>query len=372
MRKNLLGTTALVLAMGFAGGAVAADKISLSLEGYYTFFGVVADQDDGTGEPGAGLREHGVARESEVGFIGETTLDNGITVGVDVQLQGETVGDQIDESYIFFEGAFGRIQLGSEDPASDEMFYGAPTPIAENGVNSPTFFHAAAGANAVGSSGTFVNLTSDSDKITYFTPRFHGFQLGVSYTPDNTEELGFALRPENTPAGATPQQSEVFEGAINWVGDIGDVALGVYVGYSTADLEGAAAGTGPLVGFEDQEMWGFGGSFEYMGFTFGASYRWTDQGLSGSNTDRWDGNVGLTYAWGDWSFGAAYAHAEVEVGAGAGEDEMDQFEIGFTYNLGPGVDIAGGIQVVDFDSDTGGAAAENDAVIGLLGTVISF
>ena len=124
--------------------------------------------------------------------------------------------------------------------------------------------------------------------------------------------------------------------------------------------------------YEDQDMWGAGASFTYMGFTLGGSYRWTDQGTSGPNSDRWDANIGLVYAWGPWSVGAAYGHGEVEVGPGAGEDEMDQVEIGFTYNLGPGVDIAGGVQFVDFDSDTGGPAAKNDAVIGLLGTVITF
>ncbi len=318
------------------------------------------------------MREHGVARESEIHFSGNTTLDNGIQVGVQVELEGETVGDQIDESYIWFEGAFGRVELGSEDPAADAMFYGAPTPIAGHGVNSPNFFHASSGANAVGTSSTFVGLTSDSDKVTYFTPRFWGFQLGVSYTPDNTEELGFALRPDVTPAGVTPQQSEAFEGAINWEGSFSGIEIGAYAAYSWADLEGPAPGVAPLVAFEDQEMWGAGASFSYMGFTLGGSYRWTDQGLSGSNTDRWDANIGLVYAWGAWSVGAAYGHGEVEVGAGAGEDELDMLEFGFVYNLGPGIDLSGGVQFVDFDSDTGGAAAENDAVLGILGTSISF
>jgi predicted porin len=372
MKRNLLSSTAMLVAAGIAAPAAAADKISLGLSGYYAFFGVAASQDDGVGEPGAGLRDHGVLRESEVNFLGETTLDNGLVVGVDIQLQGETVADQIDESYIYFEGGWGRLQLGSEDPASDEMIYGAPTPIAENGVNSPTFFHAASGANAVGTTSTYVNLTGDSDKVTYFTPRFHGFQFGLSYTPDNTEELGGGLRPDVTPAGATPQQSEAWEGAINWVGEFNGVEIGAYAAYAFAEVEGAAAGLPPLVGVEDQEMWGFGASFAYMGWTLGGGYRWTDQGLSGPSMDRWDGNIGLTYGWSNWQVGAAYGHGEVEVGAGAGEDTLDMVEVGVVYNIGPGIDLTGGVQFVDFDSDTGGPAAQNEAIIGLVGTVITF
>ena len=124
MNRILLGTTALAVAIGAPLAASAADKISLSLGGYYRFFGVVGSQDDGTGEPGAGIREHGVAREGEVYFQGKTKLDNGITVGVTVQLEAETSGDQIDESYIYFDGFFGRLELGSEDEAPEQMFYG--------------------------------------------------------------------------------------------------------------------------------------------------------------------------------------------------------------------------------------------------------
>ena len=33
-----------------------------------------------------------------------------------------------------------------------------------------------------------VNLSGDSEKISYFSPRFAGLQVGVAYTPDNSEE----------------------------------------------------------------------------------------------------------------------------------------------------------------------------------------
>jgi predicted porin len=366
MKRYLLSSTAMAVVVGIAAPVVAADKIRLGLSGYFSAYGVAGDQDDGPGEPGAGIRTHGFARESEVAFVGETTLDNGLVVGVDVQLQGETVADQIDESYIYFEGGWGRLQVGSEDPAPDEMIYAAPTPIDSHGVNSPTFFHAASGANAVGTTTTYVNLTGDSDKITYFTPRWSGFQFGVSYTPDNTEELGFAFRSDVTAGGATPQQSEVFEGAINWVGEINGIEIGAYAGYSKGDVEG------PAPGFEDQDMWGFGASFGYRGWTLGGSYRWTDQGTSGASTDRWDANVGLAYAWGSWTAGAAWGHGEVETGPATGEDTLDQYEAGLIYEIGPGVLLSGGLQYVDFDSDAGGPAAENDAIIGIFGTTITF
>src|SRR3546814_8833431 len=47
-------------------------------------------------------------------------------VGLDVQLEAETCGDQIDESYLWFQGDFGKLVLGSENSAAYLMSYGAP------------------------------------------------------------------------------------------------------------------------------------------------------------------------------------------------------------------------------------------------------
>ena len=120
MKKVLYGTTALVAVGALAAPAQAADPIQIGVSGYwYGYVGLEVDgQDDNIGEPGANKRSHALWHESEVKFSGETTLDNGITVGVDIQLEGETTGDQIDENYIYIEGNFGRVELGEIDGAS--------------------------------------------------------------------------------------------------------------------------------------------------------------------------------------------------------------------------------------------------------------
>jgi hypothetical protein len=105
LRRALLTGSALALA---APPAAAEQRLSLELAGFYRFFGVAGRQEDGPGEPGDGIRQHGVARDSEVFFRADTTLPDGLSAGVDVQLEGETGPDQINESYVFFEGVFGR------------------------------------------------------------------------------------------------------------------------------------------------------------------------------------------------------------------------------------------------------------------------
>jgi predicted porin len=359
MRRILLGTTALAL---LSTTATAADRISLSLGGYFRGYLVAGSMDDGPGEAGSGVRAHGIARESEIHFKGSTTLDNGLKVGVTVELEGETSADQIDESYVWFEGGWGRLEVGSEDPPGEQMWIGAPTVLNGHGYNSPTFFDVPNGTNAIGNSSTTVTITFDRDKVVYFTPRFVGFQFGISYTPDRTEELGFGLRPDNN-AG---QQSEAVEMAANWNGSLAGAKIAVMGAYGTANVEA------PPAGVEDQDIWGAGINIGYAGFTLGAGYRWNDLGLSGPNNDRIDWNVGLKYSWSAWSVAGNYGRTEAEAGAAGGEDTLDVAELGVSYGLGPGITLMGGLQYVDFDDNLGAPGAENTAWLGLLGTRLSF
>ncbi|WP_147165104.1 porin, partial [Pararhodospirillum oryzae] len=77
MKKILFGTTALVAAGLFAGGASAADKIKLSLGGKMEqYFGGVGTLEDGGFDDSDGF---GMDTDTEVYVKGSTKLDNGLT-----------------------------------------------------------------------------------------------------------------------------------------------------------------------------------------------------------------------------------------------------------------------------------------------------
>ena len=132
MKNVILGTTALVAATALtAGTASAAEKIKLGLGGYLQSSFVVASYDDGDQLP------TNIRHEGEVFFTGSTTLDNGLTFGVNIQLEARATSDQVDETYMYVDGSFGRILFGSENSASYLMHYGAPSPVPAWGLNSP-------------------------------------------------------------------------------------------------------------------------------------------------------------------------------------------------------------------------------------------
>ena len=59
--------------------------------------------------------------------------------------------------------------------------------------------------------------TGDDAKVTYFTPRVVGFQLGASFTPDN--DTGISNRDE--PGYQPGTQEDIVGAGVNWMGALG-------------------------------------------------------------------------------------------------------------------------------------------------------
>ena len=179
--------------------------IQLSVGGFFrTAYMVVLDDDNSlpdnvAQEPGDDKAEDGVFSDAEIHFVGRTVLDNGLEVGARVELEGEDDdnrrgdGDQIDEAWVYFAGGFGEIRIGSDDealanscvlpPGGTANFSAfSPNQWGANSLNSFPF------GNVSNSACTGVDDRSDAQKIVYFSPLFHGFQLSASYTPNPDAE----------------------------------------------------------------------------------------------------------------------------------------------------------------------------------------
>ncbi|MFD0388732.1 porin [Tistrella bauzanensis] len=364
MKKILIGTTALVAVGLIAGQASAAEPIKLGLGGYYQSFFKITDQDD---IGGTAYRSDSVVQEGEIHFLGETVLDNGLKVGVQVQLEGYTTGDQIDEHYVYFDGSWGRVLLGAENSAAYLMQYAAPTAIVGHGMDTPNFFGFSIGDNRTDV--TRMNETSDANKLTYFTPRMAGFQLGLSYTPSLAGGTGGSSNSYgNLTDDVAGRQEQIVEVGVNYVNKLGAVDLAVSGGYLKGSLEADGL---DVDGFnaDDLQVWSLGMNVGYAGFTFGGSYINDNNGLEGDNDmDRWQ--VGLTYAVGPYTVGGAYALSAREFSNGSGDDELELYEIGGTYAMGPGVNLSAGVQFINAESDR--ATARQEGTSFLVGTGINF
>lgn len=358
MKKVLFASTALA-AVALTGTAQAADPIKLGLGGYINLQAINVSQDND-----AGRRTLDIWREGEVFFAGSTKLDNGITVGIQVDLEAETCGDQIDESFIHFSGGFGRIEAGATrgpgfkllitPPASDPNFDGLLpnfVPVAQPSGNSVSTTFVLPGTLGSGA-GT-------AEKLSYTTPKFGGFQAGVAYTPNSTCEWGTCGTggfPSQESTSAAQLDDMVQVGA-QFSGDLGGAKVALGGGYDTGSAGGTAS---------DGTIWGVGARAAMAGFTVGAYYGKTE--FAGSTLDQTNWQLGASYGVGALTGGVTYTSLERDTGGT--DDDLSRIQLGAAYSMGPGVDLRGSVGFYQFDGAT--AADQSDATVFAVGTRMAF
>ncbi len=350
MKKSLLATTALAMlgAVSFAGSASAgAEKIKVSVGGYMQQWCGFADSSNDVNRNNTGFDQK---TDAEIHFKGETLLDNGIKIGIHVELEGQTesggAADQIDEQYIFVDGAYGRFLMGSENSASYLMHYGIPSHGAT--LDSGDITDWIAGGDFTGARTNGRGIDNDSEKLTYFTPRFSGFQLGVSYVPELNQDDDRAR-----PATANTRNDSVAIAA-NFNQSFGDFKLLASAGYQHFGELGANT--------KDLESYQFGLRLGFAGFTLAGTYGEEDRSNAAqvfTDTQETIG-LGLSYAVGDMGVSLAYIGSDRD---SATDAQQDAFELGAKYALGPGVDLKGSVFYLEREA-AGVDTAKGFAVVG--------
>lgn len=368
MKKVLLGTTAIVAAGMIASSpASAAEKISAKVGGYmeqWVGYATV-DQSGSTRD----LDGFDIKSDSEIFFTGSTTLDNGIEFGVNVQLEANTnTGDQIDESYMIIKGSFGEINLGSENSAMYKMHY-SPTDYGISINSGDQIDWAGVSGSGISTSGYFRNpygstyaepgAANDSEKITYYTPRFGGFQVGVSYSPDGNQD-------SNTSPDRNAAATDMVAVGANFKGDFAGASVGISGGYGK--FMNSASGSS-----NEPEAWNVGANIGVGGFSFGASYAKANDNTNGNNGDGY--NIGVAYSTGPLGVSLTYFDGERDgtttAGVTTGHAEQKTVHLSANYTLGPGVTAAATLGHANFDSnDTG--VNEIEATYFVTGIKLSF
>ncbi|CAA7621874.1 porin [Magnetospirillum sp. UT-4] len=361
MKKILIASTALVAAgLMTAGPAAASEKIKLNLGGYSKWWMVGAWQ-EGSYEAGTGVEYANVdiKGDNEIFFAGDTKLDNGMMVGVQVELEagGDAVGnDRIDKSYVYVSGGFGKVILGSEANGTALLHVMAPEAAANNDADGVLTggWAISRPANVSRVVATVIDTDAEAEGITYVAPTFYGLTIGGSYKPSATEDSRAAERAQ-----------EIYGIGALYAREFGPVGLKVSAGWVTYDLS---------TGTERSNEYSTGFQVAYSGFTLGASYRNINQNERGglalnagnannlansSDTQAFD--VGLTYATGPYTVGAYYFKSKSpDTIATEGDDVFEVYQVSGAYNLGAGVDLLATVGHAEYDDETA-AVATGDA-----------
>lgn len=368
MKKILLGTTALA---ALYAGAAFAETPKITLGGYIDFQASFTDQDYDTAGTGPTTREVKFAQDTEVRVKVDGKADNGLGYGAYISLLADLNGAadapygdsslNSRKTFIYLDGSWGKVELGSTTGVDGTMKVDASTfARATGGVDGDFYRHIAIPAAVIWSPDLPVNFATgaageNSNKIAYYSPRWSGFQIGLSYTPD-TGDAG-------TTAGFTGELNagnaeHVVAGAINYHGQWDKIGFAASLTGEFGDAE--------LPGTQDLAAWALGASISYAGWTFGGSYGdWDDslQVVNGTDAHFWD--LGLAYDFG--AFGASLGYLSSE----NGNNDFQNISLGVDYQLAPGLVPYAEVNIFEIDPATI-AIPDNDGVVFLIGTQLTF
>ena len=237
MRNALFATASLAFV---SSPVMAADMLSVGVGGYMEQWFGYADRDDGA--------EGGFKNDSdaEIYFTGSVESDMGLTFGVDVQLEANngpkeythpvagthnhgTGSTNIDESFAWVSGDFGRLEMGARDTIQARTHVGiSDVGIGLNAGDTQVWIP----GGYFDTNGWWVGM-GDNKNIIYITPRVQGLQAGVSYGVDATDE-------NKWPGAPVGDDNQVWAGGLNFQQNIGDTSVSLSLGHrsrSKADAE---------------------------------------------------------------------------------------------------------------------------------------
>jgi hypothetical protein len=359
MKRILLGSTTLAGVAALTGAAQASDGVKLDIGGFFqTVYQGVFDNKD-SGHFGDHRNVDKFAHNAEVWFKGETTLDNGLTVGARIELEGENADDQIDKSFVYWSGGFGKVQIGSQDGPIGGYCLLPPGATANFSAFSPDDW----GSNdPIGSNAACVDALGNSQSIVYSTPNFSGFQLIVGYTPSNNAEdyTQAGVNGPGTPSNpdGTAHHSFAAYALYNYAGDGWGVDWG-----GGGSWQGKFNGD-PAVSDGKSSTYQTGLNFTFGNFGVGGVMEYFENG--GEDNNAWVAGGGASYGIDAWTVGIQGSHGHYD-GLGSaqslaqnpgGSRNLDRVILTGNYTLGPGVDLDAELGYTWFHDS--GDAADND------------
>ncbi len=393
MKRLLLASTALIGFVAATSPAVA--EINMDLGGHFRGYAVYNDND----EVGAAdsLHSFDFRRDTEIHFTGEATSDNGLTVGA--HYEGFVGGDiATDEAYAYFSGNWGRVNFGSEDGAAYLLQVAAPSAdsnvdglrVNVQNINATGLDAATVGVSGVtGYTGVLTDAFSsnvagagsllldydhadfqDTERLTYLSPKYMGFQGGLSYAPEAGQKLIGNGLAQATQDDDVNEFEDLWEASLRWDGEFEGFGISAGAGYSNASVEQESVVLGDAA--DDLDTWNVGLNVAFQGFSVGGAWLNSDtevgDGAAGAELESDTWVIGAAWDNGPYHVGVSYLDQEIDV-AGA-EIEADKATIGAGYTYGPGMSFRGAVAFGSVDENI--TPTDEDFTQVTVGTDIQF
>jgi len=408
MMKQLLGTTALLGSVLFASSqasaeapAMSAPKLTISGQSSFNAWwfhnkkqNVTVGNEDANPsvtntftEDQAQSSSFGkgylfTVDDSRLKFDVNGKTDPGMEYGLTIVVNGDTNQTKsIKENYVWFGGSWGKLTLGDAEGVDRTMAFGGFDPLGGTGGFDGNFDRV---VNFTTGTLNSVNLAGDtvrSTKATYQTPRWKGFQAGVSYTP-RTEHRGEAFQNSRS-SYESPKAvwgTHSIAAALNFIHKFNNGFEMALSGTALFDQANAPIRkeTVPNVNVYDQlnqnnlnpltiprnfdfgnksnpkfnngRSFAFGALFDYKGWELGAEYGHNGKShqFKGAQKGAWFADVGLSYAWGATKLSTGYYYGQIKtfavnaagtLSSGRVKAKTNIYTAAIDHKLAPGVGV---------------------------------
>lgn len=402
MIKKVLITSALVAS--FAATAYAADsseggpQVTLggSLDtqvGYVQQKSAFRHFDPSNTATSSKLNNHSIVNETKIWVKVDGEADMGLKYGGMIKLNADTSkakeeffdaneahGSKAQQTMGYVEGMFGRFEMGNYEGVTSAMQVGASTLARatggpngasrywwnDNAAYNPTYN----GVDAVDSKenpttknqirNLFLgspNLPTNelgfagikgknAGKISYYTPSYAGFMVGVSYTPDlgsygtiaNAKSVTSTVLSANN--AGFPSLKNVWEAGLHYENMFDEVGVKASLTGETGTAKKVNSAGVLNKTYRHLRAYEGGLNVSYMGFTLGGSYGdWgksmvaKDSSVKG--TRYWTAGAG--YEYGPFGTSLTYANTQKGITAGAKKNKLELISLGLDYKLAPGL-----------------------------------
>lgn len=290
---TLMGVILGVGDMLAGSGAVKAGGLEI-VGGGELKFGVKTAENELISD-GDGDRGYVFFADSELYIEANVSPSDKVEIGAKAVLDVDADVEEVnaDETFMFMSGGFGLIQVGRTKGAEDAMALGADTIAAGTG----------------GLDGDTDNLgiakvtnSEDAAKVSYFTPRLSGFQVGLSFTPETADDEGNLTEIDEEGDDEEQQDLEDHLGlGLNFVQRFGELDIGL--------AAVGSFGKGVANSQNDLDAFSLGGTLGFDNLQFGASY-----GQNRNADDVAFTTVGATLGFGDAKVGIGYNYVDEQAG----------------------------------------------------------
>ena len=374
-KKILLSTSALVGAAmlttpSLAGEVGSGDAFSVTLGGELRFQVGFVDQDVSAT---SGRGYDFIVDESEIKIGASATADNGLEYGVNIELNaGAADGTAADEAWAFIDSdSWGRIEMGDKPDATDSMFVESDDVLVGRGgpdgdVTDFMTFGTGGGIAATGNT-----ITGNATKLIYFTPRFAGFQLGGSLTPDSGAASGGAVADSD----ADGDFENVWGIGANYEGNFDDVS---FVLSLTGEFGEAETATGAAT-LGEVETIAVGATVNFAGFGLGAGYvdlaeqSQTAAARAGGADAGSYYTVGGSYSTGPWGVSLNWFESSKGNTTGISDTDIQIISLDVAYTVAPGWEVNLSANTVSADNINATAVpVSNDGTVVILSNQFDF